>query len=198
MGFCPFLSFKISVPGSAIIDQGGVEYERDTADVFKDSSANTISDNAPTVMAGVATGGTPEIEKLIDVDGEEYLPDASGVFRDGSNKTAAQNEAELASAETEHSSYGFFRCPEDVSCKLWDPANEICGVFDASGSGSSGGGVPKAAMLLNEYMGGEDLDGNGAVYGKHFYITASERPPMLATMPETGTEWTWQQYLDSL
>lgn len=197
MGFCPFLSLKINALSNSIIDQGGVEYERDNNGEYRAPSSNTISDNAPTVMAGVLPRRDVEVEKLIDAAGGQYLPDGLGAYRDGADKTPAENGVEITSAETAIGSFGFFPCPEDVSCKLWDGENDICGLLDANGS-SSGGGPPKASLLLNEYMGGEDLDGNGAIYGKHFFITASERPPMLATMPEAGEEWSWQEYLDSL
>ena len=62
---------------------------------------------------------------------------------------------------------------------------------------SAGNAPPKAAVLVNEYMGNEDLDGNGLIYGVDFHIGPG-KPPMLNSMPENGSTLTWQQYLNSL
>jgi len=77
-----------------------------------------------------------------------------------------------------------------------------CGL--PAGSGLSGV-VPKANALVAEFVGNEDLDDNGLVYGKDFKIdpTDSDMPPMLEpvdTHPgNTATvTMTWQEYLDSL
>jgi hypothetical protein len=60
--------------------------------------------------------------------------------------------------------------------------------------------VPKAAVLVNEYMGGEDLDGNGLVYGRDFHIAPDcpDRPPMLESLPSAGRPLSWDEYLGSL
>ncbi len=60
--------------------------------------------------------------------------------------------------------------------------------------------VPKAALLVNEYMGGEDLDGNGLVYGRDFHIAPDcpAKPPMLKSLPNEGTPMSWTEYLGSL
>jgi hypothetical protein len=64
------------------------------------------------------------------------------------------------------------------------------------------GRVPRAAALVNEYMGNQDLDGNGMVYGRDFYIDpeCSEKPPMLsAIQPADGAvKMTWPEYLSSV
>lgn len=61
----------------------------------------------------------------------------------------------------------------------------------------AGATVPKAAILVNEYMGNQDLDGNGLVYGKDFHIDPAcpDRPPMLADLPDDGFPATWADYL---
>ena len=92
----------------------------------------------------------------------------------------------------------YVNCPEDTSCKLWNEGREDCGLLSIEPAGSSGGSVPKAAMLINEYMGREDLDGNDMVYGFDFFIVASDRPPMLASMPTGGMALSWEQYLATL
>ncbi len=60
--------------------------------------------------------------------------------------------------------------------------------------------VPKAAVLVNEYMGGEDLDGNGLIYGRDFHIAPDcpDRPPMLESLPCAGRPLSWGEYLGSL
>ena len=60
--------------------------------------------------------------------------------------------------------------------------------------------VPKAAILVNEYMGGEDLDGNGMIYGKDFHIAPDcpDRPPMLRSLPNEGQPMSWAEYLGGL
>jgi hypothetical protein len=64
------------------------------------------------------------------------------------------------------------------------------------------GSVPRAALLVNEYFGNQDLDGNGLVYGKHFYVSdeCPEKPPMLSNIRarEEAIEMTWPEYLASL
>lgn len=64
--------------------------------------------------------------------------------------------------------------------------------------------VPAAGILVQEFMGNEDLDSNGAIYGFDFMIdpTDTNKP---ATLPglEQSPDWTtpvcvitWQQYLN--
>ena len=62
---------------------------------------------------------------------------------------------------------------------------------------TSGDAIPKAVALVSEYMGGEDMDGNGKIYGKDFHIDPDDpaKPPMLANMPNEGLAVTWADYL---
>jgi hypothetical protein len=62
------------------------------------------------------------------------------------------------------------------------------------------GGVPLAAILVNEYMGSQDLNGDGMIYGVDFHISPDcpERPPMLETFPTGGIAMTWPDYVGSL
>ncbi len=196
MGFCPFLSLKISgtVPVE-VIAQDGTVYTR-SGGVFMDG-ANGIGDNAPTAMVSATQDSGAEIISIQGADGNYYYPDDEGVFRDASGLTMADNDTVPVLAQTSKQIFNFFRCPQNGTCQVWDKVNRRCALIDTASSSSSGA-VPKAAMLVNEYMGAEDLDGNGMVYGKHFYITEADRPPMLASMPEIGTRLTWQQYLATL
>ena len=62
---------------------------------------------------------------------------------------------------------------------------------------------PKAASLIAEYMGNQDLDGNGAIYGYDFMIigTDPEKPNMLksiegmSTWTDPASKITWAAYL---
>ena len=70
----------------------------------------------------------------------------------------------------------------------------------------AGGGAPAAAKLINEFMGSEDLDENGQVYGKDFMIDPEDEdiPPMLKQIHsnpdfvEPETKMSWADYLASL
>ena len=58
--------------------------------------------------------------------------------------------------------------------------------------------MPKAATLVSEYYGNEDLDNNGMVFGYDFYIT---NPPKMLESIEFDTipisAMTWEEYLES-
>jgi hypothetical protein len=60
--------------------------------------------------------------------------------------------------------------------------------------------APHASALVSEFMSTEDLDNNGLIYGKDFYITPSTVPPMLKNMniPKKGISMTWTDYLASV
>lgn len=100
-------------------------------------------------------------------------------------------------------------------CEWWNSITGKCSVididdyqrhFDQEHWNKTGASVPKASVLVSEYMGNQDLDGNGLVYGFDFYITEDDTiPKMLLKIQQTSdfdktglTEMTWQQYLDSL
>src|SRR5574343_1131942 len=57
--------------------------------------------------------------------------------------------------------------------------------------------VPKAATLISEYFGAEDLDNNGLIFGYDFYI--SNPPKMLESIEFDTTPvsaMTWEEYLE--
>lgn len=203
MAFCPFLSLRTQSLKTQIIDQAGKVYTRNAAGQYQDAVSNSIEANAPTAMAALLFTEA-SVSELGDTSGTVYTLDpATGKYLDSEGKTASENASELSVAVTDGSEYGFFRCPEDGSCKLWDQTNSRCGMMGSdallSMAGKSGGSQPpKAAILVNEYMGAEDLDGNGMIYGKEFHIKADSRPPMLASLPEKGTALTWDEYLQTL
>lgn len=64
----------------------------------------------------------------------------------------------------------------------------------------AGATVPKAATLVNEYMGNQDLDGNGQIYGKDFHIdpACADKPPMLSSLPNEGRSMAWNEYLQEV
>lgn len=58
--------------------------------------------------------------------------------------------------------------------------------------------MPKAATLVSEYYGNEDLDNNGLIFGYDFYI--SNPPKMLESIEFDTTPvsaMTWEEYLES-
>lgn len=64
---------------------------------------------------------------------------------------------------------------------------------------------PYATMLLNEFMNGQDIDGNGLLYGTDFYIRDSTGKPKTLKMIESNPDWstpttsmTWVEYLASM
>jgi hypothetical protein len=56
--------------------------------------------------------------------------------------------------------------------------------------------MPKAATLVSEYYGNQDLDGNGLIFGKDFYIT---NPPKMLESIEFDTTppsaLTWEEFI---
>ena len=62
---------------------------------------------------------------------------------------------------------------------------------------------PKATPLISEDAGGEDMDGNGYIYGVHFAIPqdCTNIPPMIKTVSIkdtfVGDYISWNDYLDS-
>jgi hypothetical protein len=85
-----------------------------------------------------------------------------------------------------------------ADCQLWDPDNGRCGIVTSNLISSPGkSAVPKAVKLVSEYMGSEDMDGNGKVYGVDFHISPADpnRPPMLANLPEEGSPMLWSEYI---
>lgn len=50
-----------------------------------------------------------------------------------------------------------------------------------------------AATLSLEYFSSQDLDGDGLIYGKDFYISV-DRPPMLDEIPKAGAPKSWAEY----
>ena len=84
--------------------------------------------------------------------------------------------------------------------------NHVCSEIPSSCGDFGGGyGTPFAGVLIAEFMGGEDLDNNGMIYGKDFMISDGEdKPPMLKAI-EAGPDWveptnsmTWTQMMNSL
>ncbi|WP_027358066.1 hypothetical protein [Desulforegula conservatrix] len=203
MAFCPFLSLKIQSIKTQLVDQVGKVYTRNPSGQYLDAEGNSLETNEPVAIAS-ALAKESLVISLRDSAGNIYAPDSeTGKYLDQEEKTAFENESDLSMAVTEGSEYGFFRCPEDGSCKLWDVVNSRCGMMGSDAllkmaGQSSGSKPPKAAILVNEYMGAEDLDGNGLIYGKTFYIKADSRPPMLASLPEKGSALTWDEYLQTL
>ena len=67
------------------------------------------------------------------------------------------------------------------------------------------GSIPKASVLVNEFMGNEDLDGNGQIYGIHFKIGDDPSKPVILRGLEQHPSWpdpsiavSWGAYLQSL
>ena len=102
-----------------------------------------------------------------------------------------------------------------TECRLWNADKNECALkdtnlmlihIDTEHFNKVKDSVPKAAVLVQEYQGNQDLDSNGSIYGKDFKIDENDAdiPKMLSTIqsqpdfPETTEVWTWQQYLDSL
>jgi len=106
-------------------------------------------------------------------------------------------------------------------CSLWDSNNSQCLILSIldkatnielqisdmnSQIDKANRKVPKAAVLLQEYQGGQDLDDNNKIYGKDFKIDETDEniPKLLLTIqsqsdfPDVPEVWTWQEYLDSL
>ena len=74
--------------------------------------------------------------------------------------------------------------------------------FDKDAGNTS---IPKASILVNEFAGNEDLDGNGYIYGKDFKIKDDDEKPSLLKGIEENPLWvdpnreiTWSQYLTEL
>ena len=117
------------------------------------------------------------------------------------------------------------------ACKVWDDTNDQCGANNsaafihwhkqhlhdyghtcASGFNSTNCGsnalnnlISKSAILIQEFMFNEDLDGNGKTYGFDFKIknTDTNKPPILIDI-EQNPNWsdtriccqiTWAQFL---
>lgn len=55
-----------------------------------------------------------------------------------------------------------------------------------------------ASTLVNEYYGGQDMDGNGLVYGIDFYISSEDIPQVLIYIPQDGSPMTWTDYVESM
>lgn len=62
--------------------------------------------------------------------------------------------------------------------------------------------IARSTILLNEFMFGSDMDGNGLIYGNDFMIIGENKPPILEQI-EHMEQWedssckiTWQQYQD--
>lgn len=116
-----------------------------------------------------------------------YLMDILG---QSSEKTAAEGTGSSLLKESNH-----------IHGSHYHPREHLCATIPASCGGQASGfsgNVPKAAALVAEYVGNEDLDGNGLIYGIDFYICDADLPPMLEEMPKGGTSYTWLQYLATL
>jgi len=101
------------------------------------------------------------------------------------------------------------------ACEWWNSEKGCCSIvdidayqkhFDVAHWDKNDASVPRATILLNEFMGNQDLDGNGLVYGYDFYIAEDDNiPKMLLKTQQTKmfdktglTEMTWEEYLSSL
>lgn len=87
----------------------------------------------------------------------------------------------------------------------WHPTAHQASNLSTSGGPTMSSEPPKATKLMNEFMGNEDMDGNGLVYGYDFKITDSAtKPPMLSAVEanpnwtDPDTEMSWEDYLASL
>lgn len=123
-------------------------------------------------------------------------------------------------------------CFESTACQWWDDTNSECSmpnlnlfnyhlhdshehsaahaVGDVPGTQGGSTSPPpdpsKASLLSQEYMTGEDTDGNAEVLGKDFGldITDADVPKMLLTIlnnpdfPVGLTTYTWADYLATL
>jgi len=68
--------------------------------------------------------------------------------------------------------------------------------------------LPYSAVLISEFVGSEDLDGNNKVYGYDFKITNGPEKPADLDMLENRNDWdsdndeiesiTWEEYLNSI
>ena len=59
-------------------------------------------------------------------------------------------------------------------------------------------GIPQSSLLVSEYYGNQDMDGNGLIYGVDFYISSSDIPQSLKIIPKKGAPMTWNDYLGSI
>jgi hypothetical protein len=70
---------------------------------------------------------------------------------------------------------------------MWNETSEWCGLPVAPPPKKQK--LSKAAVLINEYLGNEDLDDNGKVYGRDFYITGGfEREKVFSGYDGDGNE----------
>lgn len=79
----------------------------------------------------------------------------------------------------------------EVLTKLDDLSAKINTMTDATAT-------TMASTLVNEYYGGQDMDGNGLVYGVDFYISSEDIPQVLIYIPENGAPMTWTDYVNSM
>jgi len=120
----------------------------------------------------------------------------------------------LLSGVTSGSSLQQIECLRE-NCRLWNADVNECSIkhidivirhLDKKHFDRAKDAVPKAAILVQEYQGNQEIDRNGLIYGRDFKINESDPqiPKLLSSLqaqpdfPEIPTSMTWQEYLDSL
>lgn len=153
-------------------------------------------------------GICPHLSYPIIETADVTLPSTGTLYNGTSNIGSIIGHSDT-SAGTDFGVFVKIECLQS-ECQQWDSRHNRCSKAltnynDGDGDGvltcaddqcTSGGGGSAASTLVQEYYGGEDLDGNGLVCGVDFYI--SDAPPMMSSIPQTGTSMTMQQYKDSL
>lgn len=98
------------------------------------------------------------------------------------------------------------------ACQLWDSEANECSLKNSSSmltkihKGANKLKPPKASLLLQEYQGGQDMDGNRMVYGRDFMINPNDPqiPKMIKTIqaqsdfPQDIQKLSWQEYLKTI
>jgi len=101
------------------------------------------------------------------------------------------NNMEKASAEGTGSS--LLRELNHMHGAHWHPSAHDCAEIPigcgTSNLGFATFGTPFATVLVAEYMGGQDLDDNGFVYGKEFMIADGYDKPLMLKPIEVTPEW---------
>jgi len=181
MGYCPFQSGPMFDSSGSFTSVYEVQCPQDTTCQVWDSTNNRCGAQVSDTIVDESANGTDTLITLL--------------------------EAVLGSvADKGGESESLYTIERHIHDGHWHNAEQH-GVdeFSVEGSIALGSTVPQASILINEYMGNEDLDANSAIYGFDFMIQDSaEKPPMLTAI-ESNPSWTdppsaisWEDYLDSI
>jgi len=128
-----------------------------------------------------------------------YLKDIIGIAseRDGGRsileyiKNIIGNNPEKLSAEGTGSS--LLRELNHMHGAHWHRSAHECPEIPVGCGGITGGGgtwgVAYAGVLISEFMGGQDLDNNGRIYGRDFVIADSDTKPVMLKSIESHPDW---------